>query len=226
VYEPIRIQFDVSDLLHQLDTALGYVYGTTNEDTTTNTIDSIAATKLYLLIYEILPMTTMSWADIVRVVPIVGGIYPLDAKKGGSGGGGGAENDNFIPTTTDTTTTTTTTAASTDDPIHAMYCPDETTSGIAGGGSGADLLIYATVNRHCDGAGFEDSNSNNMGGNIGTLATALSCQRDQYDRPITGSIDFCLDGMDSSTESFVILNDIQSRMVDVSKGRYKKKEML
>jgi hypothetical protein len=30
---------------------------------------------------------------------------------------------------------------------------------------------------------------------MGTLASALSCQRDQYDRPITGSIDFCLDGM-------------------------------
>ena len=27
------------------------------------------------------------------------------------------------------------------------------------------------------------------------LASALSCQRDQYDRPITGSVDFCLDGM-------------------------------
>ena len=30
---------------------------------------------------------------------------------------------------------------------------------------------------------------------MGTLASALSCQRDQYDRPITGSIDFCLEGM-------------------------------
>ena len=35
---------------------------------------------------------------------------------------------------------------------------------------------------------------------MGTLASALSCQRDQYDRPITGSIDFCLEGMRNVVE--------------------------
>jgi len=246
-HEPIRIRFDVSDLMRQLNTALGVGdgedHGAEYYTTTTATaaaIDRIAATKLYLLIYEILPMTTMSWADVVRVVPILGGIYPLDAKRGS-----GEEEDDFIPTTTTTTTTTANTKEGQqqqqqqqnnniqqrekeeeeeeeeeDDPIHAMYCPDETTSGIAGG-SGADLLIYATVNRHCDGAGFEDGgsppNNNDYNGNgniIGTLATALSCQRDQHDRPITGSIDFCLDGMDSSSEYFVTISDIQSLMAE------------
>ena len=229
-HEPIRIRFDVSDLMIQLDTALGGGIGDGDRyhdaeyyTTTTASIDGIAATKLYLLIYEILPMTAMSWADVVRVVPILGGIYPLDAREGS----GAEEGDDFIPTTTTATTTANTKDGQQqqrekeeeeeDDPIHAMYCPDETTSGIAGG-SGADLLIYATVNRHCDGAIFEDggspNNDHNGNGNIGTLATALSCQRDQHDRPITGSIDFCLDGMDSGSEYFDTLNDIHSLMAE------------
>ena len=30
---------------------------------------------------------------------------------------------------------------------------------------------------------------------MGTLASSLACQRDQYNQPITGAIDFCLEGM-------------------------------
>lgn len=41
--------------------------------------DTLAATKLFLLIYEILPSTAEVWGDILRVIPVVGGIYPLDA---------------------------------------------------------------------------------------------------------------------------------------------------
>lgn len=93
-----------------------------------------------------------------------------------------------------------------------MYCPDAT----AGIGGGADLLVYATVNRHCEGTTTAtDSNGrqiNKMGndgriennGAMGTLASALSCQRDQYDRPITGSIDFCLSGMGDVSTNFDI----------------------
>ena len=102
------------------------------------------------------------------------------------------------------------------DPVKALYCPDETTSGIEGN---ADLLIYATVNRHCPSSttaggttttsssanGNRERRLNNTGG-LGTLASALSCQRDQYDRPITGSIDFCLQGMKSTST----LNNLQS----------------
>jgi hypothetical protein len=82
-----------------------------------------------------------------------------------------------------------------DDPVRLMYCPDETSSGIGGG---ADLMVYATVNRHCGTSSSSVRGGDGGGGGggfPGMLASALSCQRDQYDRPITGSIDFCLDGM-------------------------------
>lgn len=172
LYEPLRIQFDTRQLAAQMDLAL-------------SAADAIAASKLYLLIYEILPMTAQVWGDLLRVVPVTGGIYPLAARGSGA--------DQLLPNDDD--------AAPADipsgeelnfeDPVRRMYCPDETTSGIEGG---ADLLVYATVNRHCAGSGVAGAAEKNVE-SMGTLASALSCQRDQYDRPITGSIDFCLEGL-------------------------------
>ena len=86
------------------------------------------------------------------------------------------------------------------DPARLIYCPDEITSGIEGG---KDLLGYATVNRHCPRGATGDTNasSNNSNPpkinvkNMSTLASTLSCQHDQYNRPITGSFDFFLEGM-------------------------------
>ena len=66
LYQPLRIAFDSSDLRAQMELALGAG-------------DTLAATKLFLLIYEILPSTAEVWGDILRVIPVVGGIYPLDA---------------------------------------------------------------------------------------------------------------------------------------------------
>ncbi len=146
-YMPLRLKFDVSDLLIELENAI-------------SANDGAMATKLYLLIYEILPMTSRGWGDVLRVIPVTGGIYPLAARggtgddqliptdggvdgdgnnnDGGGGGGGGGGGDTPY-----------------DDPVRNMYCPDETTSGIGGG---ADLLVYATIDRHCatssdDGSG-------------------------------------------------------------------------
>lgn len=217
-YQPLRIAFDTSHLRSQLQLVL-------------SAGDTIAASKLYLLIYEILPMTAEVWGDILRVIPVVGGIYPLDAvggsvdvllpnDDGGSNGGGGNGGE-------ETTCTGKKCRGYYEDPVRLLYCPDKTTAGIGGG---ADLLIYATVNRHCGGDTFSTTNSggrkmeeeeeedgddttgsgrnkrrnnNNKAkagdGAMGTLASALSCQRDQYDRPITGSIDFCLGGMGNVT---------------------------
>jgi hypothetical protein len=77
-YRPLRLKFDVSDLLIELDNAI-------------TASDTVSATKLYLLIYEILPMTSRSWGDMLRVIPVNGGIYPLAAR-------GGTEDDKLIPT--------------------------------------------------------------------------------------------------------------------------------
>jgi len=190
LYRPLRIQFDTSQLAQQMDIAL-------------SANDAKAATKLYLLIYEILPMTAQVWGDILRVIPVTGGIYPLAAR--------GSSVDQLLPNGQNNENDAAAGGGEGDevwkDPVKSMYCPDETTSGIEGG---ADLLVYATVNRHCPGGGTGGSTTNtrtssNGGGgagarkknveSMGTLASALSCQRDQYDRPITGSIDFCLEGM-------------------------------
>lgn len=182
-YQPLRIQFDTSELSQQMELAL-------------SAYDYLAATKLYLLMYEILPMTASVWGDILRVIPVQGGIYPLAAQGSGkdqvldnedSSNNNGNEQEEMEYY---------------DDPVRAMYCPDETTSGIAGG---ADLLVYATVNRQCASSGSTSSGEGGDedgggGGFMGTLASALSCQRDQYDRPITGSIDFCLEGMRNVVE--------------------------
>eukprot|EP00571_Detonula_confervacea_P016006 CAMPEP_0172307978 /NCGR_PEP_ID=MMETSP1058-20130122/8715_1 /TAXON_ID=83371 /ORGANISM="Detonula confervacea, Strain CCMP 353" /LENGTH=1040 /DNA_ID=CAMNT_0013020301 /DNA_START=40 /DNA_END=3162 /DNA_ORIENTATION=+ len=180
LYKPLRIQFDTRQLRRQMDIAL-------------EASDTIAATKLYLLIYEILPMTASVWGDVLRVIPVSGGIYPLAAQGSGV--------DQLLPNGQSNENDATAAEGFYEDPVRKMYCPDETTSGIEGG---ADLLVYATVNRHCPGtAGGGGSNGSGDGSkaensdsqSMGTLASALSCQRDQYDRPITGSIDFCLERM-------------------------------
>jgi hypothetical protein len=54
---------------------------------------------------------------------------------------------------------------------------------------------------------------------MGTLASALSCQRDQYDRPITGSIDFCLGGMGDVSTDFNIAQAIAEKVASSSDGR-------
>jgi hypothetical protein len=190
LYQPLRIQFDVRHLIQEME----------NERSNSSNTDFTKLTKLYLLIYEILPMTAQVWGDILRVIPVSGGIYPLDSTRGSNAGA-------WLPKTNDGTSessgsdggsgSTTAEADSVlyDDPVRAFYCPDDTTSGISGG---ADLLIYATVNRHCGSGpppGTSSNNNNRRRRLEQTLASALSCQRDQYDRPVTGSIDFCLSGM-------------------------------
>ena len=196
LYQPLRIQFDARQLIDQMYLAI-------------DAGDDIAATKLYLLIYEILPMTSNVWGDILRVIPVTGGIYPLAAKGSGV--------DQLLPNQSNNEND-----AVTDDdrfyvdPVRAKYCPDETTSGIEGG---ADLLIYATVNRHCAPGGGESSRFLQEGGGMGTLASALSCQRDQYDRPITGSIDFCLEGMRGVTQ-YDVASRIESEDVVYDENNY------
>lgn len=54
---------------------------------------------------------------------------------------------------------------------------------------------------------------------MGTLASALSCQRDQYDRPITGSIDFCLGGMGAVSTNLNIAQAIAEKEASSSGGR-------
>jgi hypothetical protein len=70
IYKPFRVQFDTRQLAQQMDLAI-------------SAGDAIAATKLYLLIYEILPMTAQFWGDILRLIPVTGGIYPLAAQGSG-----------------------------------------------------------------------------------------------------------------------------------------------
>ena len=70
LYHPLRIAFDARHLVTQMEVAL-------------SAGDSIAATRLYLLIYEVLPMTARVWGDILRVIPVTGGIYPLAARGSG-----------------------------------------------------------------------------------------------------------------------------------------------
>ncbi|KAL3794367.1 hypothetical protein ACHAWO_007342 [Cyclotella atomus] len=211
-YQPLRIAFDTSDLRSRMELSL-------------SAGDTLAATKLFLLIYEILPSTAEVWGDILRVIPVVGGIYPLDAV--------GSSVDVILPNGNDDETECTgkTCRGYYEDPVRLLYCPDAT----AGIGGGADLLVYATVNRHCEGTTTAtDSNGrrNNLldsrldangrsenNGAMGTLASALSCQRDQYDRPITGSIDFCLGGMGDVSTDFNIAQAIAEKVASSSDGR-------
>ncbi|KAK1741019.1 hypothetical protein QTG54_008271 [Skeletonema marinoi] len=184
LYKPLRIQFDVRHLIKEMEIAR-------------SSGNTIVMTKLQLLIYEVLPMTAQVWGDTLRVIPgsSAEAWLPNDGEgsneqdAGSNPGNDGTESVLY------------------EDPVRVFYCPDETTSGISGG---ADLLIYATVNRHCGGEIYIPTSRNRRtrsgnnqaqeaGGGGGTLASALSCQRDQYDRPITGSIDFCLSGMDGTS---------------------------
>ena len=67
------------------------------------------------------------------------------------------------------------------------FCPPESTLGIPV--DDTDLWILVTTHRHfCDDA---------EGTGFNTQASALSCERDQYDRPVTGAMDFCLDNIGS-----------------------------
>ena len=83
------------------------------------------------------------------------------------------------------------------------FCPAERTSGIPG--AGADLWIYVTLDRYFCGE--------NDGG-FSTIASALSCERDQHDRPITGTIDFCL----SNIGQVVPIDDIPRAIIDVNRN--------
>mmetsp|Transcript_13544 Transcript_13544/g.17746 ORF Transcript_13544/g.17746 Transcript_13544/m.17746 type:complete len:294 (+) Transcript_13544:147-1028(+) len=55
--------------------------------------------------------------------------------------------------------------------------------------SNADLLIHITVDVGCDTGGV--------------LASAVSCERDQYGRPVIGAADFCLDSIDLNSVSSI-----------------------
>jgi hypothetical protein len=184
LYQPLRINFDVRSLIKEMESAR-------------SSGNTIIMTKLQLLIYEVLPMTAQVWGDILRVIPVTGGIYPL-AARGSSAEAWlpNGESNEKDASTGDGNDTAGKLSVLYEDPVRAFYCPDEATSGISGG---ADLLIYATINRHCGDRdstiGTTNRRMQEAGGQGGTLASALACQRDQYDRPVTGSIDFCLNSM-------------------------------
>ena len=91
------------------------------------------------------------------------------------------------------------------------------------------------MNRHCEGTTtgtdsigirnnsfdrrIQDDSRLKNNGAMGTLASALSCQRDQYDRPITGSIDFCLGGMGDISTNFNIAQAISEKESVSTGGR-------
>ena len=90
------------------------------------------------------------------------------------------------------------------------FCPFDQTSGVP---NGADLLIFVTVDRHCTTSqGFSN-----------TLASAIACERDQHDRPITGAIDFCLQGMHGISpvnEANLSLNEQFNPIVNTRESKY------
>lgn len=67
-------------------------------------------------------------------------------------------------------------------------CPDDKSV------KDSDLLIVVTANIACSVEGV--------------LASAVSCERDQFDRPVIGSIDFCLDEIETSTRSTKRTRDV------------------
>ena len=95
LYKPIRIQFDISDLLKQLETAL---YAETNyTDTIAKPTIRIPWPRLrYIYCYT----KYCPWQPCRGTI----WIYPLDAKAAQNS----AEEDDLIPTTSTTTTTATT----------------------------------------------------------------------------------------------------------------------
>mmetsp|Transcript_14631 Transcript_14631/g.21580 ORF Transcript_14631/g.21580 Transcript_14631/m.21580 type:complete len:685 (+) Transcript_14631:123-2177(+) len=142
-FEPIRIVFDDSSLRESLDELLQKM---TNGDSYSPDV-----AKTLIILYHVLPKAYSILADVVRVIPVQGALFPLSLAEQ-------PENKEF-------------------------YCPSNETSGIRGGG---DLLIYVTKNAFFCGKGEDD---------FGTAASALSCERDQFDRPVTGSIDFCFEAI-------------------------------
>jgi leishmanolysin-like peptidase len=62
------------------------------------------------------------------------------------------------------------------------FCPSEFTSSTPGG---VDVWIFVTANHYCGLSTGEGS----------SLAYAVGCERDQFDRPVTGAIDFCLQNL-------------------------------
>lgn len=135
-FEPIRVVFDTSILEDFLRASI-------------NRESAQLATKVFLLMYEILPEAAKRLSEVIKVIPVQGALYPLTLDD--------RNNDKEV------------------------FCPYDKTGGIDGGG---DLLIYVTLDRYFCG---EDGSS------FSTAASALSCERDQWDRPVTGSMDFCLD---------------------------------
>jgi len=122
---------------------------------TTKDQDKLIETKLRLILHQVLPKLSQIWKETLKVIPIQGGIYPIKSQ------------------------TQTKLSEKNLDTSKEWFCPSQKTAGVP---NGADLLIYTTVNKHCD------NNSN-------TLASSMACERDQFDRPISGTIDFCLDGI-------------------------------
>eukprot|EP00545_Synedropsis_sp_CCMP1620_P006990 CAMPEP_0119032306 /NCGR_PEP_ID=MMETSP1176-20130426/41985_1 /TAXON_ID=265551 /ORGANISM="Synedropsis recta cf, Strain CCMP1620" /LENGTH=737 /DNA_ID=CAMNT_0006988717 /DNA_START=87 /DNA_END=2300 /DNA_ORIENTATION=- len=87
---------------------------------------------------------------------------------------------------------------------YEVFCPTDKTSGIEGDG---DLLIFVTLDRFFCG-------NSNSGGAFSTAASAVSCERDQYDRPVTGSIDFCLDAIGTVSP----INDLNGLIESINKN--------
>jgi Leishmanolysin len=138
LHEPIRISFDTQILESFLQASL-------------NTQSYVVATRVFLLLYEIIPQTAAIWGDVLKVIPVQGVLYPLGSSQSKDKGG---------------------------------FCPTDKTAGIPD--AGTDLWIYVTLDRYF---------CNQEGPTSGKVASALSCERDQFDRPVTGSIDFCLANM-------------------------------
>lgn len=171
VYEPIRIEIDASNLEESL-----------HNEISLGRHNSTMATKLYLLTRRVLPALAKVWGDVVRVVPVQGGIQPLV----------GSSNNKETMIQTD---------GSVMKNKRGEFCPVDKTSGID---AGADLLIYVTVDQHCEDGNGIKLGKGGINTNTVTLASAMGCARDQFDRPITGAIDFCLAAMTRVTKIDVL----------------------
>lgn len=136
-HAPIRIGFDTTNLVAQFQSAV-------------NTQSYDQATRLYLVVKQILPQVAEIWKDVLRVIPIQGSITPLYP-------GQSASTANY-------------------------FCPSGLTSSTPGE---VDLWIFVTFDRYCGLSTGEGS----------SFVYAVACERDQYDRPVTGAMDFCLQNM-------------------------------
>jgi len=146
-HKPIRIHFDTS-----------FIEDFLKETLSKN--DYITATRVYLLLYYIIPKTVQLWENVLKVIPVQGIVYPLTLQK---------STTSKLP-----------------------HCPANKTAGIPQ--TGVDLWMYATLNQYrCNSSGTEAGTSRVTV--FGSVASSTSCERDQFDRPITGSIDVCLERM-------------------------------